>query len=384
MGIMFFSNLLIIDPLAESNGHLLEDDLFWVQALSNRMDRFQLVSSKESVERIACNYLNANVLPHSRLGDLFLRSTNSYHLKYLARMTKNVHGFDNVLLQSFHELSALWFSILNPKANLYLIVTNNLTGAGVNTPRRQALQRILFKRASGIFVGSRFEQDLIATQFPEVPQERVHKMRYHKIGVGRKIVPLSERRREIAFLGAATEERGCDTFINWAALDCNGNYSYKIYGKVNLNSTQRDRIASLYPRIQVIDHYLSDDDYHEVIAKAMFIALPFRKSLEGRLSGVLCDAISHGTPVIASYMEPHIDMFESYGDFGFLVSSDSDKGINEILKSKIEPVWEVFQLAMSKARSDNSLDSIADQVLGVIFGTHSDKQDIGTKNILGI
>lgn len=376
---------MVIDPLAESHGHLLEDDLLWVRILAPRVSHFRLLSSTASIEKIKQYSSNTDLCTYSSWGDFLLKITHSYHLKYLLRMTIFARGFEVVLLQSFHELSALWFFLLNPNTRVFLIVTNNLTGAGVDTARRRVLQRILFKRAAGIFVGSRYEQKLIAKLFPEVPQVNVHKMRYHKTGVVRRIRLLAERRREIAFLGATTQERGLDTFLDLAELDVGEKYSYRIYGKVNPNVEHRNRIATLYPKLEIVDRYLTDDEYHEVIANAIFIALPFKKSLEGRLSGVLCDAISHGTPVIAANQEPHTDFFETYGDFGYLVDVDSKEEMQRCLAIPIESVWDKFQLAMDAARKDHSFDAIAEQVLEVLFsplkqsGEFSDESAVCTK-----
>lgn len=361
-------NLLIIDPLAESTGHLLEDDMFWGQALAPHVDHFSMVSSKASVEQIRRSFPGLGVSAHSDLGDAIYKRTRSLHLKYLSRMTIFADRGHTVLLQSFHELSAMWFSMLNPRLPIYLIVTNNLTGAGTETARRRAAQNLLFQRAKGIFVGSNHEKMTIARLFPKVPLTRVHKVRYHKVGKQREILPLADRAREIAFLGASTGERGIDTFIRWATLDSKSRYTFHIYGDIRPTGKQQASFAALYPKIQVVGRYLTDEEYHGVIAKSMFIALPFERSLEGRLSGVLCDAISHGTPVLAANQDPHTDFFKTYGEFGFLIDNGSDEVIRGCLDSCAEDRWDSFQAAMHRARTDHTVGAIAEDILRVLFG----------------
>lgn len=360
-------SLVVVDPLAESRGHLLEDDLFWARSLPSRVDRFRLISSKESVADIRRSFPDVDLRAHSRIGEIGLQLTNSHHVKYFARSSILASGYDAALFQSFNELSALWFSLINPGVRLYLIVTNNLTGIGSSSGKKRALQRILFRRAAGIFVGSNFERQLIADLFPEVDVTKIYRIPYHKLGATRSIRSLEERRREIVFLGAPTEERGVDRFIRWASRDVASSFEYSIYGDLESVSTQLSGAACATPRIKVRNCYLSDEEYHSVIANAAFVALPFKKSFEGRLSGVLCDAISHGTPVIASMQEPHIDMFRSYGAFGYLVPSEPDNDSNFSWQKPIESEWLAFQEAMARVRRANSTDAIARFVTDVIF-----------------
>lgn len=363
-------DLVIIDPLAESYGHLLDDDLFWVKSLADKVDTFRLVSSAESVRRIREIYPQIELQSHQGDRQDGRSIWRTGHLRYFSRMSVSISENSKVLLQSFHELSALWFSLRHPQVELYLIATNNLTGPGVKTKRRLAIQKLLFRRASGIFVGSEFERDLLVSVHGVRP-ERVHKLGYHKLGVQHSITPLAQRKKEVVFLGDPSRVRGIETFIKWARACSESEYTFDIYSDFNRSP---ERLAGLsdesVPNLKVNNRYLPDEEYQEVITSASFVAMPFEKEFEGRLSGILCDAIAHGTPVIASLQEPQKGMFAKYGEFGVLLRSNADNKIRGVLEQPVSDNWSDFQTSMQRIRDDNSIDQIAQQVLGIIFEGH--------------
>lgn len=363
-------DLVVIDPLAESFGHLLDDDMFWVRSLADKVDRFKLISSATSIQRIAEKYPSIDLQSHADKSIDVNADKHSFHSRYLKRMSVSVSKNSKVLLQSFHELSTLWFLLRNPGAEIYLIATNNLTGPGVSTNRRIFIQKLLFRRVAGIFVGSDFERKLLA-RVHGISPERVHKLGYHTLGRQHNIVPLAQRKKEIVFLGAPSRVRGIETFIQWARASSDSEYTFGIYSDFNPSFDQIIEVPDdSVPNLTVNNRYLSDEEYHDVIASASFVALPFENEFEGRLSGILCDAIAHGTPVIATMQEPQKSMFSEYGEFGVLPHSNADNEIRRVLEESVSDKWSDYQHSMQRIRENNSIDNIADHVLSVIFDRH--------------
>ena len=360
-------DLVVIDPLAESYGHLLDDDRFWVMSLANKVDRFRLISSSTSTRRIAIEFPSVALQCHADKDGSFDTLQSSYHSRYFRRMSVAVSENSKVLLQSFHELSALWFSIRNPGVKLYLIATNNLTGPGVRTKRRIFVQKWLFRRVAGIFVGSNFERELLI-RVHGIPPQRVHKLGYHKLGVQHSITPITQRKRAVVFLGDPSRVRGLETFVRWARACSDSEYTFEIYSDFSHSPARfAEVLGDFGGNVSVNNKYLSDEEYHNVIASASFVALPFEKQFEGRLSGILCDAIAHGTPVIATLQEPQKSMFSYYGKFGALLHVNADDEIRRLLGQALGHNWNDYQISMQRIRDDHSGDQIAHQVLDVIF-----------------
>lgn len=360
-------SLLIIDPFAESKGHLLDDDFFWIKGFYRKCDRLKLISSEKSISRIREYFPDVKAKSFIFFSEYF---KFCHHLKYILRVISiNTAGFDKVLFQSFHEISSLIFSLLHPKVDIYLIVTNNLSGRGKLSSRKILLfiQRLLFSRVSGIIVHTRYEKELLPRLYPRVSEEKIFTKPFHKISQPHRILELNERENRISFFGRMSEERGLDDFLRMASLDKTRKYTYSVYGNTSFSNKQEKLFNSIKAPIEVNRGYFSDEEYYRFIRESMYVVLPYKKSLEGRISGILCDAIACGTPVIASMIEPHIEFFEKYGPMGYLLGSSNLEEWKRILNNNsMVNSWEKFQKALSLARSEHCDEDVISCMLNIL------------------
>lgn len=355
--------VIIIDALAEEGFHLCRDDLFLVGALAGAFDGVRIHSSPASLSGIrAAGVMGVDARP-TVMQSPKARRRFSGRIRAVVR-TLAVRGLrrgEQVVFQSFYELAVILFSLVNPSARLYLLVTNNLTSVNQPGVRARMKRRLLgasMARATRVVVYTRFAAEELRRVFPRIPPERVRVMRFHQAGIVRDVRSFDDRRQHISYIGWAREGKGLDQFLALVARDRYGAFTYGLYGTFHLSDHHRAVIQQAGDRIELVSGYIPDDQYIEFFNQSMFIALPYGEAYAGSLSGVFCDAISTGTPVIASRIEPFTEYFETFGPLGHLVDFDDATILDAVSAAPTREEYAVLQRNLLSAREAHEPGSI--------------------------
>jgi glycosyltransferase involved in cell wall biosynthesis len=348
--------ILLVDPKAESVGHLLDDDLFLAQCLGGLVRQLDVRSSAASVERIkGIPNVSAKTLEPSHI---LARSARMSYVSKLSRL--HVEGYDAVIFQSFEELSTLFFMLRHPRAKVILIVTNNLS---LDRFQRRpiaakALLGIVFKKASSVLVHCQFEVEFIAKVFPRVAREKIFVVPFHKIGVPRPRLGLSSRRKALLFVGPEQPHKPLSPVVELVANDTSRKYNYV------LTNVERNLCYYRYPllcrsdNVEILDGYLEDTKYYSLMSSVLLVLLTHDRSYEGRLSGVLCDAFSCYTPIVSMEMAPVKEFFSKYGEMGYMVDFGNSYWSRELLQRNVEEDLQKFQDNIARMKAECSMESV--------------------------
>ncbi len=363
--------IVVVDALAEENFHLLRDDLFLVGALHRAFADIHIHSSPASVNAIDAANLPGVHTHRTVLQSRGARTVGFSRLRYMLRTLRvgGLRGGGKVIFQSFYEPAVVLFGLLHRSVKIYLLVTNNLAAVhrkGIRGGLKRWLLKRSFDRAAGIIVYTRYATEQIRQAFPTVGQEKVHVLRFHQAGIVRDIVPFGRRRRHMAYVGWARPDKGLDRFLKLAASDTVGQFTYGIYGTVRLDKRQEEIVLDLKDRLEVVSGYMPDEVYIEHFRSAMFIVLPYSDAYAGSLSGVFCDAISTGTPVIASCIEPFTEYFEAFGALGHLVDFNREPFPAALYVPPNAEAFLKYQTHLLAARTAHGHRAISDRLVTII------------------
>jgi glycosyltransferase involved in cell wall biosynthesis len=208
-----------------------------------------------------------------------------------------------------------------------------------------------------LFIHTQYEMNIVINMLPSHKDNTCIIKPFHQISIKRKFVPLNQRKNIIVFLGRFTKERGIENFIKFINFDISKKFEYIIASNtININKLIPNN------KIKVIHQYLEYNEYIEIISKSLFVIIPFTKEIEGRLSGIFCDAISCGTPIIASNIEPYVEFFIKYGPMGYLINFNNKEDIVNFFNDNYLGKWDVFQKSLEKARKSHNPEIIKEIV----------------------
>ena len=113
--------------------------------------------------------------------------------------------------------------------------------------------------------------------------------------------------------------------------------------------------------------YLEYEEYLNIIKSSKFVFLPHNFLFEGKLSGILCDCISIGTPVISNNIEPVMEFFKEYGSMGYIFDYSKDRTWPErFLELQSINEYEKFVASMKKCRNNHTNKLIINEFLDAI------------------
>lgn len=356
--------VIVVDALAEDDFHLSRDDFFLASALHSAFRLTRIHSSPTSLSVIqAAGFPNVSLRPTIMHSERAKRAFSS-RVRYVCR-TLGVRGIaagDPVLFQSFYELAVVLFLLLNRRAKVFLIVTNNLSllhGTwGRGWLKRRLLARAL-RGAAGIVVFTRHAIEQVRNLVPALNPEKIHRLPFHQAGVRRRVAPYSEREMLISYIGWARPSKGLDRFLDMVLRDAHGKFRYELRGTFNLTDKQLAMIAEAGGRLTVVRGYIPDDEYFDYFNRSMFVALPYGGEYAGNLSGILCDAISTGTPIIGSTIEPFVEYFERFGELGHLIDFNLTGVRQDIFVPPTPQTFAHYQKNLAAASRAHDFDSIA-------------------------
>ena len=347
--------VLLVDTQAGDRGHLLDDDLFMTECLAPLADEIEVISSPAIVKNIETHLkVKAYPLKEYRALRRFPRIRSIFNLAGL-----DCSPYSDVIFQSFEEISILLFFLLHPKKRIHLIATNNISRERMN--RHPVLWRFLMnatlKRASSIFVHSRFESDFIKEVCHNIDPARIFIKPFHQISFDRVRSELSGRTKNILFMGPLLARKPVEPLIELIKADEKRRYNYNLLRMDGIDSDSR-AFFEAQPNVTIGFGYISDDEYYRHFSESMFVLMTHNHLFEGKLSGVFCDAIASGTPVIARGMAPHDEFFERFGDMGYLFDFENAGWSKNFLGTDPGLEYGGFQRNMSTCRESCSMEAI--------------------------
>lgn len=351
--------LVVVDTLAESSGHLLYDDWFMANHVGAAFEEVLLVSSPSSIAYTRARELHDSILYRATFLHGKRDSRLPYRVKTIARtLGVRTKSSDTVLFQSFEEVSTYLFMLLHPQVDAHLVITNNLGNIASKPLKLKLLSRLLL-RASGIYVHCTYEKDLIGRLLPRVSQNRIHVIGFQKYGIQRNVVPRESRENIISYLGGGRPDQGLEALVALYESDKLAGFTLNI----STYAAAAFRVKSINerPNVKINTTFLSDDAFIEEFNRSAYVILPYNKAYEGKTSGILCDAITTGTPIIAPDFAPFSSLFKEYGAFGFLVDFETGQGFPSHSDLTDEAAYRTFQKNMQQIVVDNSPEAIASQ-----------------------
>jgi len=348
-------HLVIIDPLAEDKGHLIQDDAFLTRMFADGFEKVTLMSSPKSISNV-CSFKLPNVATEHTKFCFFQRGL-LYRLQLAMRLltVKIPPDASAILVQSFEELSLYLFMLVNRKWQLSVIVTNNLANIATKPTKKLFLKKI-FCRAHAVFIHCDYEKALIADFSPSVRISKVHRVRFHHIGTKREQRAFGDRKKRLVFMGMYRQDKGLSQFWRLVQIDAFPGFTYGLFGQYDPTSYNSETLP--HRKLEMTAGFIPETDYYKLIAESMFIILPYTREYEGKLSGVFCDAIASLTPVIVPRIEPFREFFCRYGQLGFMVDFDDNEWILGVGRLDEPLRYAHFQQNMKKAIADNSMKNI--------------------------
>lgn len=362
-------NLLVIDPFAnEDYGHLLDDDLFWATHLANKVDKFGIRSSSASIAHILkvlklskTSMIDAKPL----LGYKFQKLPERVRLILMALFIRT-GGYSDILFQSFEEISTLIFILLRPNKRVHLIITNNLSlDRFEHRPIYiKILLKSVFHRAKTLFVHSQFEVDLLTKKLKTDPT-KIKIKPFHQFAISWPKKSFAKDSGWILHIGAIRISRPIEPFLDLIRADYEKKNNYVIAGIADSDLHLLQDISS-QDNVSIFSGFLSKHDYNKLISEAKLIILTHNHFSEGKLSGLFCDAVASGTPIVSAPIAPITDYFKNFGKLGILV----DYKQNEWWKSILYEPWQLdllqYQKTIDRIKEFSTADNIINLVLRAI------------------
>jgi|GEM_PF-3751302 len=273
-----------------------------------------------------------------------------------------------IFLPAFYEIGLILFKLFRARdIPIYAMLHNNL-GAAKGDGFKKKVKRYLLSRAltclDGLFVFTDYAKSELMSFYPSLEESKIHVIPLYMAGVERR---ASKQRdfRTLLFMGMATPEKGLKKL--WELMDSDSlkEYGFVVKGQFVLDEKANEFIKQNSERLVVKQGYISAAEYYETLSSCSFIVLPYEKSYEGKLSGVFCDAISTGTPVIAPNYPPFTTYFKKFGGLGILIDFESPCWASD-LSTKItnSENWD-YAASFEKARGFHSQSAVRESILRV-------------------
>jgi glycosyltransferase involved in cell wall biosynthesis len=358
--------VLLIDPTASDRGHHLEDDLFLTECIAPLTSDFEIVTSPVSVANLTRKlHVKAREIKAFNARALFPR------LRLLRVMLSlRCSRFGQIVFQSFEEISTLLFMLLHSRKRVHLIVTNNLRPDRVKRHPilGPLLLRAVFQRAATVVVGCQYSVDNVKAIAPDIDPGKILVLAYHKIGQDRVRLSSHEKKPVILFVGPERAHKQVKPVIDLIKKDRERRYRYVFCSMDDAISEQDRSFLQAQENVELGFGYMADEKYYRLYSEAMLILMTHDTDFEGTLSGVFCDAVASGTPVIARDMAPHSEFFERFGPMGFLVDYADPGWCRDFLGANLQEVYPQFQKNMERCREASSMEAIREQFRKMLAG----------------
>ena len=217
-----------------------------------------------------------------------------------------------MIFQSYSKLPIyIALTLFKPKSRIFMIEYHYSTKSGI----AGFFRKMAFKRITGIITSS----DTVGHSFGK-PYIKVSDYIYIP-----KKIRREEKKYDFAMLGTIASDKNYEDVI---AATSNTKYRVLLAGKF-LDNERFEKIRSLAgDNVNILNEYLSEEDYYRYIRQSRFLVLPYiPSSHNGKSSGVVLDSLYQGTPVIATRTDSFAFIEEN--NLGIVYSSS----FQEVLKS---------------------------------------------------
>jgi glycosyltransferase involved in cell wall biosynthesis len=336
--------------------HLIDDDVFLSECLAGLDSQLAIKTSPGSARNVASK-LKVHATALGSFGWLGF----SPRLQRLVRLLAVRPGRDvtDVVFTVFEELPTLLFMLLHPRRRVHLIFHNNLS-----LERKQRHPRLypmlikaVAKRASSLMVSSQHQVGLLKQIYPAVQDSKIVEKPHHILGYSRTRLPLLERSNRLLYLGPVSIRKPVEPVIDLIKADVDGKFRYVMKNMVGITEEQKRYLES-HPNVDFSTEFLNDGAFYEAIGSAALLISTHNRLFEGKLSGPISDAIASGTPVIANRMSPHDEMFDEFGDMGYLVDYDDPRWVQQVLSIDLQSDYDTLEPHMALCRENSSMENM--------------------------
>ena len=350
-------SVLYVDFFARRDNHLYDDDFFLSKCIAPLAKDFVAVTSTESALNIKRN-LQIETWSTSQIDPtLYLQRFRLFRLAFHLQSKR----FQHIIFQSFEEVSVLFFILMNPNKRIHLIVTSNLRSDRIK--RHPILLRIflsmIFKRAASVLVHSQFEVDRILNFIPGVDATKIFIKPYHKIAAPRVQIQWNDKSQTILFVGPELNFKTTQPLIELIKNDSEHRFHYTLCSMNDKHMIpEKKAFFDKHENVEILFGHLQEEQYYHMVSQAALVIMTHDDGYEGALSGVFCDAIASGTPVIVRNMAPYSEFFTRFGPIGFLVDYNEPDWHKLILTADLEKFYNIFQKNMAVCRESCTMESV--------------------------
>jgi hypothetical protein len=336
--------------------HLIDDDVFLSECLSGIDPELELKSSPGSARNVA-----SKLAVHTSSLGLFGWLKFSSRIQQVVRLlaAKIDRDVTDVVFPVFDELTALLFMLIHPRKRVHLIFHNNLS-----LERKQRHQRLhpmlmkaVVKRAASSIVSSKHQNDLLKEIDPGVDESKIIMKPHHMIGYDRTRLPREARSNTALFLGPVSVRKPVEPVIDLIRADKQNKFSYVMKNMIGITDEQQNFLTE-HPNVEFSTGFMEDDVFYEAIGSAALMISTHNRLFEGKLSGPISDAIASGTPLVLNRMSPHDEMFDEFGDMGYLVDYDQVGWIDQLLTADYDSDFSAFEKNLASCREGSSMENM--------------------------
>ena len=360
---------VIFSSLTEDKGHLLLDDNFWFKNLILIDERTKIFTSETSVKNLSAQFNEYNNSFISFKEFPILKKINSrLHLFAKILFCPPIKN-STIVIQGFEELSLILFlyRIRNWNNKIILVLTNNVSPERIKKSKwlLQFLLRYIFNKCNNVFYHTEFEYKLIQQIVKDSSQLlKIKKLKYHLIGLFYSNLTKVDSSNYISFFGPILPSKPIDDICKLILADSNSQFQYRF---VNIDLiSEKIILKKLDNRTNISFHneYLGYEEYLNLIKSSKFVFLPHNSLFEGKLSGILSDCISIGTPVISDNIEPVLELFKKYGSMGYIFNYSKDSNWpNKFLELQSNNSCDKFVVSIENCRNNHSNTIIINEFL---------------------
>lgn len=367
---------VIYSSLTEDVGHLLLDDFFWFNNLIKVDNRTTIITSEFSAKSLRQSFPeNANNIYSFKEYKWLKRINYRFYLVAKLITCKKISN-SRIIFQGFDEIGTVLslFKLVNRNNQLIFVPTNNVSPERFNNSRwlLGKMLKIIIRFSDYFFYHTDFELNLIVEKLGLRHQKLLkNKLKYHLLGPkeSRKKNDGLEKQNLITFFGPTMISKPINDICNLINSDYRLGKKFR-YRFVNVSDAVIDSISKKVDSLEFVEFnqgYLDDNTYEKFISESKFVFLPHNKLFEGKLSGILSDSISLGTPVISNNIEPVKEFFESYGLMGYIYDYQTDTNWTySFLNSGFEKEYECFKSNMKQCSLGHKEELIIKEFLEII------------------
>jgi len=349
-------SVLFVDPFSTKGCHLFDDDFFLTECIKPLTQEYLAATPPESAANLR-RRLQVNTWDIPPV-DPKARSDRPRLFRLV--LSLSAVPFQDIIFQSFEEVSVLLFMLRNPFKRVHLIVTNNLRPDRLkrNPVLGRFFLRAVFQRAASVIVHSQHEVEKVREITPRINPDRIFIKPFHQISASRLRIPLDQKRRMVLFLGPESPHKRVAPIVDLIKMDHGRQYQYLFFAMNGNTAAETEAFLQSRENVELRFGYIPADEYYRLFSEAALILMTHDKDYEGTLSGAFCDAIASGTPVVAQDMAPHNEFFAAFGPMGFLVDYADPDWFEPLLATDLSARYQEFQKNMIACRDSCNMEAI--------------------------